>query len=170
MSEPIIPTRVITAREQLPATMAPPPPPPPPVPPPPAAWPEPPTPGPIATRITVELVYPEPPPEPRDWSWFWAWLRPVQTLLTAALAALPVLPGGTSLISVWSAFVAECRAEASISGAYVLAGVGLSVALIADARTGRWWARTLLITAIIGGTGALGWFDIVSIVTGVTLP
>lgn len=171
MTDPIIPTRIITAGEQLPAPMAPPPPPPPPVQPPRPVWPDPPTPGPVEVRVTFDIIQPtpEPAPEPRDWSWLWRWLRPVQTVLTFALATLPFFDGA-SLISAWSATLAECRAEASISGAYVLAGVGLTVALILDARTRRWWARLLLVTALVGGTGAIGWFDVITIVTGVTRP
>ncbi|MER5559682.1 hypothetical protein ABT071_13860 [Streptomyces sp. NPDC002506] len=127
-----------------------------------------PAPAPLDVRVTVDLVYPTPEPEPaRDWSWLWERLRPVQSVLTAGIAALPVLPYGYSLITGWSEVLHRCRIEASTGGAYVLAGVGLGVALLLD-RSRRWWARMLLVTAIVGATGAMNWFDPVTAVTGVT--
>lgn len=168
---PIIPTRIIPPGVHIPVPLpaAPPPPPPPVFPAPPYGWPDPPTPGPLDVRVSVDLVYPtvEPEPERRDWSWLWQWARPVQTLLTAGIAALPVLPHGHSLITGWADTLHQCRMEASTGGAYVLAGVGLGLALLLD-RSRRWWARTLLVTTVIGATGAMDWYDAVTAVTGVT--
>jgi hypothetical protein len=170
MPAPIEPTRIIPPGVHIPILLddAPPPPPPPPPPPTWYAMPDPPAPAPLDVRVTVDLVYPTPEPEPaRDWSWLWAWVRPVQTLLTAGIAAVPVLPGGHSLISGWAEALYRCRTEGSTGGAYVLAGVALAVTLLLD-RSRRWWARTLLVTAIVGATGAMDWYDAITAVTGVT--
>ncbi|MFI6639964.1 hypothetical protein [Streptomyces sp. NPDC050504] len=170
--QPITPTRIIPPGAPLPIPVqpaAPPAPPPPPRPPAPPRWapPPPPPPGPVEVHVTVDLVYPQPEPEPvRDWSWLWRWARPAQTLGAVVLALVPITPGG-SLVAVWSATLAECRTEASIGGAYALAAVALGAALIIDGRTGRWWARTLLVTAMIGGTGAMALYDPITWLTGV---
>ncbi|MGW8326498.1 hypothetical protein ACWGLE_01180 [Streptomyces sp. NPDC055897] len=170
MPAPIEPTRIIPPGVHIPIPLpaAPPPPPPPPRAPAWYAMPDPPPPAPLDVRVTVDLVYPAPEPEPaRDWSWLWERLRPVQSVLTAGIAALPVLPYGYSLITGWAEVLHRCRIEASTGGAYVLAGVGLGVALLLD-RSRRWWARMLLVTAVLGGSGAMDWFDPVTAVTGVT--
>lgn len=173
---PIEPTRVIPPGVHIPVPLPAAPPPPPPLPPVfPPPWysfpepPPPPTPGPLDVRVTVDVVYPTPEPEPaapaRDWSWLWQWVRPVQTVITAGIAALPVLPGGHSLITGWADTLHQCRVEASTGGAYVLAGVGLVMAFMLD-RSRQWWARTLLVTTIVGATGAMDWYDAVTAVTG----
>ncbi|MFE4874775.1 hypothetical protein [Streptomyces sp. NPDC056682] len=173
MSQPIEPTRVIPSGVHIPTLLSAAPPPPPPPPPPPAwyALPDPPPPGPLDVRVTVDLVYPTPEPEPvpppRDWSWLWQWVRPVQTVLTAGIAAVPLLPGGRSLITAWADTLHQCRMEASTGGAYVLAGVGAGLAFLLD-RSRRWWARTLLVATIVGATGAMDWYDAITAVTGVT--
>ncbi|MFD7016100.1 hypothetical protein [Streptomyces sp. NPDC059928] len=173
MPQPIEPTLIIPPGLPLPMPLpaAPPPPPPPVSPPPWYAFPDPPAPGPLDVRVTVDLVYPPAEPEPvppsRDWSWLWQWARPVQTLVTAGIAAVPWLPHGRSLITEWAECLHQCRSEASTGGAYVLAGVGLGLAFILD-RSRRWWARTLLVTTVIGATGAMDWYDAVTAVTGVT--
>jgi hypothetical protein len=170
MPTPIEPTRIIPPGVHIPIPLDGVPPPPPPPPPPPRwyALPDPPPPAPLDVRVTVDLVYPTPEPEPaRDWSWLWAWLRPWQTIAAAAIAALPVLPHGYSPITEWAYVLHQCRTEASTGAAYVLAGVGLGVTLLLD-RSGTWWARMLLVTAVIGATGAMSWFDPVTALTGVT--
>ncbi|MEV5944530.1 hypothetical protein [Streptomyces sp. NPDC051994] len=173
MPQPIEPTRIIPAGVPIPMPLpaAPPPPPPPPFCPPGYDWPDPPRPAPLDVRVTVDVVYPtaepEPKPPPRDWSWLWRWLRPVQTIAAAGIATVPLLPHDRSLITAWADALYQCRTEASTGGAYVLAGVGLGLALLLD-RSRRWWARTLLVTAIVGATGAMDWFDPVTALTGVT--
>lgn len=173
---PITPTRVIPAGTLLPAPVAPPPPPPPP----PFAttwpWPEPPPPsGPVEMRIVVDVVQREQaplvaPPEPPRWDWSWLTrLLGVRTLTAGAAAVLlPLPPDGHGPVATWSTVLDTCRTEASIGGAYVLAGLGLGIALLVHQRTHGWWARVLLLTALIGGTGAMGWYDPVTLVTGVT--
>ncbi|MFE9372267.1 hypothetical protein ACFYM2_21205 [Streptomyces sp. NPDC006711] len=169
MPTPIEPTRIIPSGVHIPIPVADAPPPPPPPPPPPwYSLPDPPPPAPLEVRVTVDLVQPVPEPEPsRDWSWLWAWLRPVQTIATAGIAALPLLPHGYSLIAAWAEVLHKCRTEESTGGAYTLACVALGVAFLLD-RSRRWWARTLLVTAIVGATGAMSLFDPVTAVTGVT--
>ncbi|WP_328313108.1 hypothetical protein OG432_24515 [Streptomyces sp. NBC_00442] len=171
MPTPIEPTRIIPPGVHIPIPLPAAPPPPPPPPPARPSWyamPDPPTPGPLDVRVTVDLVYPVPEPEAsRDWSWLWEWLRPVQSVLAAGIAALPVLPHGYSLITAWAETLHQCRAEASTGGAYTLAVVALGVTLLLD-RSRRWWARTLLVAAIVGASGAMSWFDPVTALTGVT--
>ncbi|MDJ0460608.1 hypothetical protein [Streptomyces sp. H27-C3] len=186
--KPITPTRIIPAGASLPArppgpddippwrtptphTPAPfPPPPPPPVAAPPRTpWPDPPPPGPIQVRVTVDLA-PAPEPERSRWDfgWLWAWLRPWQSLVAAGLAVAPFF-GGDSLISAWSVTLDTARAEAGVPAAYVLGGTALGLAFLADKYRGHLLARVLLITAMVGGTGALDWFDPITALTGVRL-
>ncbi|MEU5608435.1 hypothetical protein AB0H03_06705 [Streptomyces sparsogenes] len=179
MSEPVIPTRIIPADTPLPAAPAAPPLPPRPPGPgdiPPWRIPEPPAAPPPAAPIEVHHVHthilipaaPEPEPEqPRfDWARLVAWLRPRQTLIGLVAAAIPMPHTGYSLATAWAASLNDARAD-SISGAYVLAGVALAVTALIDHRRTAWWSRTLLAAAVVGGTGALGWYDPITLLTGV---
>ncbi|MDJ1137951.1 hypothetical protein, partial [Streptomyces iconiensis] len=154
----------------------PPPPPPPAAPPPmppsppavPAAPPPPPPPAPVEVHHTVHVVLtPEPEPEAPRWRFGWlrAWLRPWQTLIAAAIALMPSPAYGHSLTSAWSAVLHEERTN-GLGMPYALAGGLLAIALLLDRRR-TWWARTLLVVALVGGTGALGWYDPVTWLTGV---
>lgn len=138
--------------------------------PPPAPEPEPPAPAApleVVHRVEVDVV----PPPAKQSRWSFAWLRrhlrPWQSLIAAALAVIPQPSyGGHSLATAWSSVLDEARGD-SLSTAYLLAAGLLAVALFLDIRKGRWWARTLLVTALVGGTGALGWYDPITWLTGV---
>lgn len=177
MSDPIIPARVYPADTPLPPTPGGPPPPlgpdfvPPwrtaPPPPPPAS----PPPGPVEVHVTVDFATPpEPEPEPEGpsaWERLADWIRPRQTILGLAAAVIPYPAYGHSLATAWAATLSDARDTGSIGGAYALAGIALTIALLTNRRRTTWWARTLLATAVIGGTGALGWYDPITALTGV---
>lgn len=173
----ITPTRVIPAGEHLPpatldpANWGPPRPPRPPFSdaPPHVPTPEPP-PAPVEVHhYTVIEHVPAPEQEPSRWSFAWMrrHLRPWQSLIAAAVAVIPSPSyGGNSLSTAWAGVLDEARTD-SLSTAYLLASVVLGVALFLDIRTGRFLARTLLVIALVGGTGALGWYDPITWLTGV---
>ncbi|MEU4348289.1 hypothetical protein [Streptomyces sp. NPDC023838] len=173
--KPITPTRIIPSGTPLPLPAAPPQPPPPPMPPFAWPWPDPPTPGPVEVHVVVDVLQrgAQPiavvPDAPRwDWSWMTRLLGWRTLTAGAAAVLLPLPPDGHGPVATWSEVLHTCRAAASIGGAYALAIIGASVALLLDQHTGRWWARLLTLTALIGGTGAMGWYDPVTLVTGVT--
>ncbi len=122
-------------------------------------------------HVTIEQKAPEPEPEPGLWQrirdLIEPQLRPWQTL-TAATAALLPLFSGESAATLWSAAMADCRTEATIGAAYLLAGIAVLTTGFLDHRTGRWLPRALTITTLVGGFGALDWFDPITLVTGVT--
>lgn len=169
---PITPTRIIPGGAplpgrspqpgELPPWREPPPPPPaapaPPPPPPPA-----PAPGTIEVRVTYAPLPVE--PEPSRWQWLWNWLRPWQSLAAATIALLPAFDGW-SMATGWAAALHDARTTESISASYVLASVALGGSFLLD-RTGRFLPRVLLVTAVVGATGALDWYDPVTLVTGV---
>ncbi|MET7933473.1 hypothetical protein [Streptomyces sp. NPDC005322] len=179
MSDPIVPARVYPAGTPLPPAAGAPPQPPlgpdfiPPwraaaPPPPPAA-----APPPAAIEIHhvhTHTVAPadEPEPEPRfNWARLTAWARPRQTTLGLTAAVIPMPHTGHSLATGWSTALNDARNTGSISGAYVLAGAALTIAVLIDRRRHAWWSRTLLAATVIGGTGALGWYDPITLLTGV---
>ncbi|MFI9079136.1 hypothetical protein ACIGW8_22145 [Streptomyces sioyaensis] len=187
--QPITPTRIIPAGQPLPQappfpqaphgatdlppwrTAAPPPRPPagpPAVPPPPPPWAPPPASGPIEVRVTVDLVAPQPEPEPegKDWSWLTSRIRPWASLISAVVVLGPWF-GGRSIVSGWSMTTHAARTEAGILPAYIIAGGALALMVLADSRRPRWWTRGALMVALIGGTGAMAWFDPVQFLTGV---
>lgn len=187
--QPITPTRIIPAGEPIPAppmpyaphdavdlppwrTPAPPPraaapPPPPPADPPIRTAAADPDPAPLAVRVTVDLVYPEAEPARRwNWAWLTSRLRPWSSLVAAVLVLAPWL-GGHSITGGWSALLNECRDTYSISGAYVLAGTALGLALLGERIRPGLATRAALIVALVGGTGALGWYDPITALTGV---
>lgn len=174
---PIIPSQIIPAGAPLPARPpepgeAPPwrmPPPAPPAPP--ADLPPwhsvPPPPGPIEVRVTlVPVEVPEPEPEPRWWERLWDRLA-TWRMAGALLAALTPWMGGQSPVGAWSHTVHQARTEASISAAYVIAGLAVGAAWALDKRTGRAVPRALLVTAALGAGGVLDWYDPVLFITGV---
>ncbi|MFI0768611.1 hypothetical protein ACWDHW_13215 [Streptomyces melanosporofaciens] len=179
MTDPIIPARVYPAGTPLPPAAGSPPQPPPPlgpdfVPPWRAAPPPPPPAAPPPAAIEIHHVHthivvasePEQEHEPR-WERLIAWIRPRQTILGLAAAVIPMPGTGNSLATSWAAALNDARDTGSIGGAYVLAGVALGIALLINRRRHTWWGRALLVTALIGGTGALGWYDPVTLLTGV---
>ncbi|MFD8577168.1 hypothetical protein ACFV1H_17780 [Streptomyces virginiae] len=177
---PITPTRVIPPGAALPArppepgevppwraTPPPAPPPPPPVEP---RWysapaPPPPEPGPIEIRITY-TPYVEPDP-PYDWSWLWRWARPWASFAAAAIALAPVLPDWHGLGTVWAAALTDCRTDAGLLPAYVLASLSVAGPFALDLARPRLWTRTALAIGLIGTFGMVHPYDIVTAVTGV---
>ncbi|GCD46132.1 hypothetical protein [Streptomyces paromomycinus] len=184
---PVTPTRVIPAGQPWPPIARPlppgppgpgavppwrtapaaPPPPPPVVPPRTQPWPDPPPPGPVEVRVTVDLVRP-PEPEPSRWRWDWltARLRPWASLISAVVVLGPWF-GGHSIAGAWSATLHEARTEAGLLPAYLLAIGAGALVFFADDRRPRWWTRGALIVGLVGGTGAMGWYDPVTLLTGV---
>ena len=120
----------------------------------------------------VTKADPEPAPEqqqerePRDWTWLTSWLRPWQTLTAGAAAVVPAF-NGYSLAAGWASILHDMRAD-TLPGAYTTAGVALVATFALDLRRGRLLTRTFLLTAVVGGTGVLDWFDPITFVTGVT--
>lgn len=181
MSDAITPTRIIPAGASLPARPADAQPPPPPqsAPPAPPAGPPPHQPGtPLVVHHVHEIVIVEPAlpaPARRSWRWLTSRIRPFLTA-AAAIVALTPWDHGISPPAGWSLTLHQAR-EISISGAYILAGGALGLAILIDAaghhRPGlagaihRAIARGLLIITIVGGTGALNLYDPVTLITGV---
>ena len=171
---PITPTRIIPAGATLPARPpepdeAPPwrtPPPAPPPPPPPAA------PRDVVVRHIHEVVLapaePEPTPEPRLWERLWDRLV-TRRMIAAILAALLPWAGGQSPVGIWSHTVHQARTEASISAAYVIAGIAVAATWALDRHTSRAVPRFLLVTASLGAFGVLHWWDPILLLTGVDL-
>ncbi|MEU3603766.1 hypothetical protein ABZ714_34425 [Streptomyces sp. NPDC006798] len=177
--QPIVPTRIIPpgvplpSRPPAPGETPPwrpggptnPPAPPSPPPPPSSTWPpaEPP-PGPLEVRVTVDLA-PATPPKPKRtlWDRLTDW-----RLATAVLAAVAPWAGGTSPVSAWSTTLADARTEASPLAAYTLAIGTAALCWWLDRRSGRWLPRMLLVTTLIGSTGAIHLFDPITALTGVT--
>jgi hypothetical protein len=87
----------------------------------------------------------------------------------AVLAALTPWVGGDSPVGLWSHTVHQARTEAGIGAAYVIAGVAIGAAWVLDQRTGRAVPRFLLVTALLGSTGVLHWWDPIHLITGVDL-
>ncbi|MEV1063401.1 hypothetical protein [Streptomyces sp. NPDC050263] len=172
--QPIVPTRVIPAGVPLPArppepgelppwrTPPTPPPPPPPAPPPP-----PPQPAVVRHIHEVVLIVPEP-EEERPPLWSRLWDRLVTWRMAAAiLAAVTPWADGDSPIGAWADALHQARTEAGIGAAYVIAGVALTAAWTLDRATGRLIPRFFLVTALTGSVGALGWYDPITLLTGV---
>ncbi|KMS71325.1 hypothetical protein ACH49_24800 [Streptomyces leeuwenhoekii] len=139
-----------------------------------AKWPDlpPPPSGPIQVHVTVDLA-PASEPEPAPPWWARAWDYLADRLLTwrmAVAVTLAVTPwaGGQSPVGLWSRTVHAAREEASIGAAYVIAGVAIGAAWALDRYTGRAVPRALLVTASLGATGVLHWWDPVLMLTGVT--
>lgn len=178
--KPIQPTAIIPAGAPLPpGSPAPgavppwrtPPPPPPPAPPAsPPAPPPPPPPSVVVVRHTHEVLVitpdPDPDPGPPWWARLWDWLVTWRNLVAIVLALLP-WAGGRSPVGIWAHTLHQARTEASIPAAYIIATVALTAAWALDKRTGRAVPRFLLVTALAGSVGALGWFDAITLITGV---
>lgn len=166
-SRPISPTRIIPAGAPLPAR----PPAPDDIPPwrlPPPAWPDPPH-DLIVHHVHEVLLVAEPEPEPTPPLWARLWDRlATWRMLAAILAAVLPWAGGQSPVGVWARTVHQARTEAGIGAAYVIALVALAAAWALDRHTGRVVPRALLVTAALGATGAVAWWDPILMLTGVT--
>ncbi|MFJ9657598.1 hypothetical protein ACIRPR_06470 [Streptomyces griseoflavus] len=115
----------------------------------------------------VPVPVPDPEPEPGLWARLWDRLA-TWRMAGALLAALTPWAGGQSPVGIWSHTVHRAREEAGISAAYVIAGVALGAAWALDRRTGRAIPRFLLVTAALGATGVLHWWDPFQLLTGVS--
>ncbi|MEU1673376.1 hypothetical protein ABZ752_15265 [Streptomyces roseifaciens] len=118
--------------------------------------------------MVVDLARPnEPQVQRRNWSWLWSWLRPWRTLTAGAAVLIPIPSyDWYSVTSTWSGVLQDARTD-GLTTAYILAGVAFGCALLADTVSPRWITRAALITTAIGGTGALGWYDPITLITGV---
>lgn|GEM_PF-6264638 len=110
---------------------------------------------------------PDTEPEPR---WDWRRLRhwPHASLTAGAAAAMVPLFHGQSLATLWGSQLRECRHQASIGGAWCLAGIGLAIAVTVARRRPRWYTRALVIVALFGTAYMASPFDLVTFITGVT--
>lgn len=177
---PIHPTRIIPPGADLPARPpapdeAPPwraAPPPPPAPPAEPAWhsmPAP-APGPIEVRVTFAPYVPE--PGPGRWERFTAWLsrfgRPWQAAAALTLAVTPIPFTGYSIATTWAYTVEQGRGIGPWQP-YALGCIPFALVVIRIRRRGG-SVRLLFLLAItgFGVYGALDWFDLVTIITGVT--
>lgn len=169
MPEPIQPTRVIPAGEQLPPA-----PEPAAAEPPPAAappwWTTSPPPGPMVVHHVHHLAdFPPAPPAVLhlgwEWSALWSWAR--WRHAGGAAAALAPVFGGWSLATGWGYALQDCRTEQSIGGAWTLGLLALTVAVTAARWRPRWYSTALLVTALFGIADMASPFDLVTFFTGV---
>lgn len=142
-------------------------------------WREPPppsaVPAPASTVIEVHVtVTPDPDPvepEPTKWERLTAWvtgIAPLWKIVAVLFAAVCPIPGvGYSAGSIWAYVVGDARASFGIAYGYGLALVPLALAARALTRTRSLRALFTLVVALIGLTGAIAWFDLVTLVTGV---
>lgn len=176
MSTPIEPTRVIPAGDPLPAPRTAPWTPPPAPPAPPAWWDAPPPGGPPAAlppqdvHIRVDVHFPEPVPPPVpprfDWSRLWSWITARHWIGVGA--ALAPFFSGQSLATGWGTELRECRAEASVGGAWTLAVLVVAVTYTISRWRPRWYSYALATTALFGLAAQASPFDLVTLFTGVT--
>lgn len=105
--------------------------------------------------------------EPRwDWRRLFHW--PYARLCCGAALALIPLDHGYSAATGWGSALRDCRAQAGVGAAWVLAGTGLIVAAVLVHRRRTWWTYTLLTTAFIGTIAMASPWDLVQLVTGVS--
>ncbi|MFD7093375.1 hypothetical protein [Streptomyces xanthophaeus] len=183
---PITPTRVIPPGVPLPQRppepgevppwRAAPPPPAPPPPPPPAepGWysapaPEPGPAAPIEVRVTF-LPYAE--PELSRWERFTAWLRrfgqPWQAVAALVLAVAPIPGTGYSIATTW-AYTVSLGRDIGPWQPYALGCIPFALVVSRILRHGGSVRRLfLLVVTGFGVYGACDWFDLVTIITGVT--
>lgn len=130
--------------------------------------------GPIEVRVKVELL----PVEEPELTWrdrlramVARLLRPLMTWRGAValfLAVAPIPGVGESAVTIWHYTVSEAR-EMSIGTGYAVGLVPLAVSGWLLTRVGptapRLWA---LAVTTIGAFGAMSWYDLVQLFTGVT--
>ncbi|GAA3727479.1 hypothetical protein [Streptomyces tremellae] len=87
---------------------------------------------------------------------------------TAAAVALAPVFGGYSLATALGIALHDCRTQASLPGAWALAGGLLAATLYVDRTRSGWIARLLLATAVIGALLSLPFLDgLLYVITGV---
>jgi hypothetical protein len=105
--------------------------------------------------------------EPR---WDWRRLRtwPYARLTTGAAIALIPWYGGQSAGTAWGHALSQCREQASVGGAWVLAAVSLTIGAVWVHRRHSWPAWAALTSAFVGTIAMGSPLDIVTFITGVT--
>jgi hypothetical protein len=119
---------------------------------------------------------PAPPRAPKEarqaadgpsWDWrrlmHWPYARPT---VGAGVALIPWF-GAYSPATWWGSVLTQARTEAGVGAAWVIAGVGLTVAAVLVNRRRTWPAYAALTCAFIGTIAMASPFDIVQFVTGV---
>lgn len=119
----------------------------------------------------------DPPPPPKGASKAadepgWDWRRllhwPGARFTCGACAALLPFFSGQSTATEWGSVLTQCRTEAGVLPAWIIAGVGATVAVTLVRRRRAWYSYALLTSAFIGTIAMASPFDIVTFVTGVT--
>ncbi|MFE2930629.1 hypothetical protein [Streptomyces sp. NPDC059278] len=104
-------------------------------------------------------------------AWAWGLVRPLWTwrgALALLFAVAPINAAGDSAASAWYETVAEAREMGIVIG-YIVGLTPLAFAGWALSRVGVTVPRVwLLLVTGIGATGAMSWYDIVQLLTGVT--
>lgn len=123
-------------------------------------------------RVRVEVVFPEPEPDPSRWQRLTAWLqqfgRPWQAAAALTLAVAPIPGVGYSTATVW-AYTVDLGRDLGPWQPYAL-GVP-PFALVAARilhRGGSVYRLFGLAVTSFGVYGAIDWFDIITVLTGVT--
>ena len=119
------------------------------------------------------------PPAPQTSRWQQAadtllrWLITWRTLWVLLVALVPIIPPQYySLVTGWGALLSSMRADQGAGAAAVSAGGVILITTLLSCGPHvirRWWAPPLMVAAILGATGALRWWDVVEIMTGVPL-
>lgn len=108
------------------------------------------------------------PPEAPEARWDWRRLRhwPHHRLTLGVCAALAPVFGGQSATTGWGRALRQCRVQASVGGAWTLAGLALLVAVTAARWRPRWYTRALVVVALFGAAAQASPLDLVQLVTG----
>lgn len=107
------------------------------------------------------------PGEPRwDWRRLLHW--PYARLCCGATLALIPVQDGQSAATGWGSALRDCRTQAGVLPAWLLASLGISLAAVLVHRRRSWWTYSLLTTAFIGTVAMASPFDLVTFMTGVT--
>lgn len=110
-----------------------------------------PAPEPRIILVTPEQSMPDKPRLPTG--------RRIAFNMTAAAAALAPVFGGYSMATALGIALHDCRTEASLPGAWALAGGLLAATLYVDRTRRGWTARLLLAAAVIGALLSLPVLD-----------
>lgn len=184
MSDPILPTRVISGTEAA-KSPAPPPPPAPPVPPAPYGggehggehgglpWGPPPPPRPVEVYVTFAPAAVEPEVEPNWRERLWVWVRdrvgPYGGLAALVGAVVPIPGLGYGVGPIWGSFLYAMREDVHPSVAYVV-GLGALVwagyAFVHHGGARRLFALAVTLTGAF--FGVLDPFDLITVLTGVS--
>ncbi|MFE0270832.1 hypothetical protein ACFWZY_01630 [Streptomyces sp. NPDC058992] len=123
-------------------------------------------PGVIEVRVAYDPYPTAPDPAPSWWDRLTA-IAPVWKLALVLALALAPIPGvGHSIATVWAYTVGEAR-EFGIPHAYALALAPLLLSGRAFTRTRSLRSLFVLAVALVGLTGAVEWFDLITALTGV---